>query len=378
MKRGEFLPLLAAAPISSGLPAYAPTLRIAVVAPFSGAERPLGEDLANGVRAACDSANALRLASDRALIFDTYDDRNNGADATIQAGFAAGNGEVMAVVGHLSSAATLAALSIYANATLPLIVPTVTDDRVTARGYRNVFRLPPKDSAEGGLVAALAIAQGSKTPLVVTLDGAYGPEAAVGFQRRAAGRHVDAAIVQLQGPKPDLAHAASEIVAKGPDSVTLAGTVGDLGELLPALRAHNYTGALYATQGFFDPRTLSEYGKAAEGLRISTDVPYYPLAPTAVRNVTEYQQQYGTLTPVAAYGYAAVQLIALAQRRGGAVGRLSLIRALATGGTFETITGIYMFGPDGDAIDPNCYFYAVRNAKFAYDRQAHPSGFMLK
>jgi ABC-type branched-subunit amino acid transport system substrate-binding protein len=84
------------------------------------------------------------------------------------------------------------------------------------------------------------------------------------------------------------------------------------------------------------------------------------------------------LTPVTAYGYASVQLVQTAAQRTGATNRLTLIRALASGGTFDTITGSYTFGPYGDVFDPNCYFYVVHDGKFAYDRQAHPSGFMLK
>jgi hypothetical protein len=42
------------------------------------------------------------------------------------------------------------------------------------------------------------------------------------------------------------------------------------------------------------------------------------------------------------------------------------------------MTGTYSFGPTGDVLDPNCYFYVLKDGKFAYERQAHRSGFMLK
>ena len=107
-------------------------------------------------------------------------------------------------------------------------------------------------------------------------------------------------------------------------------------------------------------------------------MPYYPLAPTAIRDVQFYEARFGGLTPVAAYGYAAVQLIRLAARRTAATNRLAMVRALSGGGAYDTVTGSYSFGPTGDVIDPNCYFYRMKDGKFAYERQAHPSGFMLK
>jgi ABC-type branched-subunit amino acid transport system substrate-binding protein len=158
----------------------------------------------------------------------------------------------------------------------------------------------------------------------------------------------------------------------------LAGNVDDMGPLLGTLRAKGYTGRFVGTQGFFDAQTLKQFAKEAEGLVVSTTVPYYPLAPTVLRDVQEYQAHNGPLTPVAAFGYAAVQLIRNASRRANATNRLALIRAIASGGSYDTVTGSYTFTSTGDVLDPNCYFYRITNGKFAYDRQAHPSGFMLK
>jgi branched-chain amino acid transport system substrate-binding protein len=381
--RAQFLAGLGAAgvlrePQDRQVAQYTPTLRFAVVCPQSGPDARIGRQLLDGVRGAVEQINDERMSLERLLIFDSYDDHNTPADATVQASFATNNPETQAVIGHISASATLVTEPAYSNARVALIVPTVTSDQITARGYRNVFRLPTKDSDEGSLVAAYAISTGSKAPHVVTQDGDYGPDAAAGFVRRAGALHVNAGVTQFSLDKPDFAKAADLILARTPDCVVLAGNVEDMGPLLKALRAKSYAGRFVATQGFFDPQTVKEYAREAEGLVISTSVPYYPLAPTAVRDVQTYMARYGALSPVAAYGYAAVQLIRLAARRAVAVNRLTLLRALASGGAFDTVTGSYTFGPYGDVIDPNCYFYRVKDGKFAYERQAHPSGFMLK
>ncbi len=358
---------------------FTASMRLAVVCPQSGPDARLGRQLADGVRAAVDQINNERSTFERALLLSTYDDHNTAADATVQANFAVAQPDTIAVIGHLSAGTTYVTEQIYAQAQVPLIVPTVTDDRITARGYRNVFRLPTKDSDEGRLIAAYAIQTGSKAPHAVTQDGDYGPDVARGFVQRAASLHVNAAATQFSLDKPDYAAAAAQVLTHAPDCVVLAGNVADMGPLLAALRAKAYAGRFIGTQGFFDAQTIgSEYAKQAEGLIVSTSVPYYPLAPIAQRDVQEYQRRYGALAPVSAFGYASVQLVRLAARRTGASNRLSMIRALATGGSYDTITGSYTFGPAGDTIDPNCYFYRVKDGKFTYERQAHPSGFMLK
>ncbi|HYW53038.1 MAG TPA: branched-chain amino acid ABC transporter substrate-binding protein [Dongiaceae bacterium] len=384
MIRAGFLAGLGAAAGAAGpaqlaqVTPYTPTLRFAVVCPQSGPDARVGRQLLDGVRGAVDEANRERMLNERVLLFDAYDDHNTAADATVQASFATSNQDTLAVIGHISSGATLITEPAYANAQIALIVPTVTDDRITERGYRNVFRLPTKDSDEGSLVAAYVIRTGSKAPHVVTQDADYGPDVAGGFVRRAGALHVNAGATQLAADKPDFAKAADAVLARTPDCIVLAGNVGDMGPLMKTLRDKGYTGRLVGTQGFFDAQTTKGFAKEAEGLVVSTSVPYYPLAPTALRDVQLYQARYGALPPVAAYGYAAVQLIRLAVRRTGASNRLSLIRALASGGVYDTVMGSYTFGPTGDVLDPNCYFYRVKDGKFTYERQAHPSGFMLK
>lgn len=357
---------------------FTPTLRFAVVCPQSGPDAGLGRQLLAGVRGAIDELNNERMLNEPILLFDSYDDHNSVADATVQASFATASPTTLAVIGHISSAATLVAEPAYSNAQIALIVPTVTDDSITARGYRNVFRLPIKDSDEGGLLAAYAIVTGAKSPVVVTQDGDYGSNAAAGFVRRAGAMHVNAALEKFPLERPEFAGAADRVLAHAPDCIALAGNVLDMGPLIKMLRAKAYAGRFVATQGFFDTFTLKLDPKEIEGLIVSTNVPYFPLAPTAQRNVQLYQAQYGALSPVAAYGYAAVQLLRLAIRRTGASNRLAVVRALASGGAYDTVTGSYTFAATGDVVDPNCYFYRVKDGKFTYERQAHASGFMLK
>jgi len=381
MNRAEFLAgagALAGGTQVAQIVPYTPTFRFGVVCPQSGPDGRLGKELLAGVRGAVDELNRDRPSYQPLVLFNAYDDHNTAAEATVQADFATGSPDSLAVIGHLSATTTLATQQLYANAQIAVVVPTVTDDRITQRGYRNVFRLPTKDSDEGGLVAAYVIKSGSKAPHVVSQDGGYGPQVAAGFLRRAAALHVNAVGTQFSLDKPDFDNAAGAVLSHGPDFVVLAGNADDMGPLMQVLRNKGFTGRFAGTQGFFDAQTIKQFAKVAEGLVVSAPMPYYPMAPTATRYVQDYLEQYGPLTPVAAYGYSAVQLIYNASTRTTATNRLALIRALVNGGSYDTVTGRYQFGPSGDVLDPNCYFYRIADGKFTYERQAHPSGFMLK
>jgi branched-chain amino acid transport system substrate-binding protein len=366
--------------IGAGITSYTNSIRIAVCAPQSGDAAALGKQLAHGVEAAADEINRYHTSFQPAVLIDVFDDHGTAADAIVQAGFATGNPETIAVIGHLGVSATYSALRTYANANCPLIVPTVTDDAITQQQYRNVFRLPTKDSTEGSLLADYTISTlGFKAPHPVAQDGDYGLAVAAGFLRRAGALKLNATGTKFSYDNPNYADAADSILAHHPDCVVLCGNVQDMGPLMPALTAKGYTGRYVASQGFFDPLTVATYAKDAEGLIVSTSMPYLPLAPGTTQQVRDfYGTGQGELTPVVAFGYAAVQLIEAAVQRATGQNRLALIRELQTGSAFQTLVGNYTFDPYGDALTPNIYFYAVRNGKFVYERQARSTGFMLK
>jgi branched-chain amino acid transport system substrate-binding protein len=377
MLRNAFLSALGATTVAVDTP-FAATSTIAVVGPFSGPDRGLGERLAAGARAAVDDANRIRGTLDRIFALRTFDDQNAVASALVNAQFATGDSSVLAVIGHLSSRSTIAALPTYSSAQMPLIVPVSTDDRITSSNYRDVFRLQTKDSTEGSLFARYALDQyRPKSTRVFVQDADYGADVANGFISAMQDRKIPAPFTQFTYQKPDFERVVEEALTVKPDFVFLAGTVGDMGGILKALRATGYTGPIGASQGFFDAQT-AQLGSAANDLVISTSTPFLPMAPSTQRARTDYESRYGPLGPLSLFGYAAAQIVINVVRRSGATARNAVLSALALGAPIDTIAGSYTFGPLGDALDPQIYFYSVRDGRFSYVRQAHPSAFMLK
>lgn len=375
--RSTFLSSLGATTVAVDTP-FAATSTIAVIAPFSGSDRGIGEKLVAGARAAVDDANRIRGMLDRVFALRTFDDQNAVAAALVNAQFATGDSSVIAVVGHVSSRSTLAAIPTYAAAQMPLIVPVSTDDRITGANYRDVFRLQTKDSAEGALFGRYVAEQyRPKTVRVFVQDADYGADVANGFISALQDRKIPAPYTQFGYRNPDFDRVVDEALTVKPDFVFLAGTVGDMGGILKALRAKGYTGPIGASQGFFDART-AQLGAAANDLVISTSTPYLPLAPSTQRARSDFEARYGPIDPVSLFGYAAAQVIINVVKRTGAQARNAVLSALALGAPIDTIAGTFTFGPTGDALDPQIYFYSVRDGRFSYVRQAHASAFMLK
>jgi branched-chain amino acid transport system substrate-binding protein len=378
--RSDFLTGLGAVPVAATttFPNIAPSISIGVCAPFTGNARPIGDRLFTGVNAAITDYNQLANTYTRTFAARSFDDQNNVAQALLQSSFATGDSTIIAMIGHVSSDATLNAITNYGPAQMPLVIPFGTDDRLTATQYRCVFRLPTKDSTEGALFARMVNAQfKAKVPYVFVQDADYGADVATGFINAMSIAKITAPYQQFSYNKPNFGVVVDKALAANMDYAFLAGVVGDMGPIVAALRAKGYTGPIGASQGFFDAGA-TRLGVDANGMIVSTSMPYLPLAPTTVRLRQQFESHFGAMDALAAFGYAATQLIIAAVTRSSATARNNVVTAIAQGVPTDTMVGTYSFNAFGDALDPQLYFYQLKDGKFSYLHQAHPSGFMVK
>jgi len=387
MRRSHFLAggaaLAAAAAASPARAQYVNTpyrqvLSIAVNVPLSGPLAAYGQQIVNGARAAVDYNNRYSAPLERVFSIRSFDDQNALAIAIANAQFAAGDQTVLATIGGLTGDVTVGAIPGYANDGMALIVPASTADAITGRGYRNVFRLPTKDTTEGQLVAR-ALLPHTKTTLALAVlqDGGYGAELAQGFVAQAKALKIPAEGVAFPAQSPDYARAAAAIVARKPDYLFLAGKLGPMGPLIPALAAAGYKGAIGLGDGFYDPQTVALYGSQLAGALVATSFAPLKRAPGDFTILNDLSAQLGDVTAFSAYGYAAAQIVMSAVKRTNAADRGATLQALIAGTTYETLTGSYAFDFAGDPIDPNIYFYSIGKDGFKYEKPAHPTGFVL-
>ncbi len=262
---------------------YQQQLNIGVNVPLSGDRGAAGREIANGVQAAIDYTNRFGGTFGTAFAMRTFDDMDALAQMIVNVQFAAADPTVIAMVGGFDGPLIAAALNTYQNTQMALVVPGSTADSVTARGYRNVWRLPTKDSLEGNL-AAQFVAKRHKPALAiaVTQDGDYGADVAQGFLNQSKPSGLNSLIYLFAQDKPNYAGAAKEIVAKKPDFLYLCGSSSAMGPLVPALRAAGFTGTFGASQGFYSQSILHDYPDAFAGGFISTSMPPLDLAPDII------------------------------------------------------------------------------------------------
>ncbi len=371
----------ACAPLAAGaqfLPGrFQQQLTIGVNVPLSGDGGDAGRQIAGGVQAAIDYANRFGGSFGSAFVMRTFDDMDALAKSMMNVQFAAADSTVIATVAGFDGALIAAALPTYANAQMPVLVPGSTADGITSRGYRNVWRLPTKDSVEGQLAAAfIAKRRKPKLAIAVTQDGDYGHNVAQGFLNQSKSAAMQSLLYLFPYDKPDYRAAAQAVVAKAPDFIYLCGTTSAMGPLIPALRAAGYAGTFGGSQGLYNEPLLTQYADALYDAVISTSLPPLDRAPDFANVLADFDSRY-PVTALSSFAYAAAQIVIGAVRRTGAANRLSVMAALQGPASYTTLVGPFQFGPTGDTIDPIVYFYTVVENKFKFIAPSHATSFVL-
>lgn len=349
---------------------------IGVNVPLSGPLAEYGKQIVDGVQAAVNEANRYNSSLMRSWGLRAFDDQNTIAVATSNAFVAAADPSVIGMVGNLTTEVTLAALDQYRNAGFACVVPALTADVITSRGFRNVFRLPTKDSSEGRLFAR-SVLQGKSATVVraIWVEGDYGTDTARAFVAQAKADKHDADLVAMETTS-DPKNTAAIALKANPTYIFLAGKPARLGPVALALRAQGYKGEFGASDGFFTTAITEPYGALLSGALVATSLPPIERVPTNATLLSDLHGDVGDVTAFSAYGYAAGQLIISAAGRANAKDRFQLLSQLQQGGSYTLLVGQYSFDFNGDATLPEIYLFRITDKGFDYVRPAVPNGFV--
>ena len=132
-----------------------PTLKIGLVAPFEGLHRPLGYEALFGVKLALQERNLGQGLQGYRVELVALNDFDDPAQAQLQAKALVADPDVVGVVGHLSAAATQAAMPLYQQAGLALSVPWTTAAAGPDDSRRGVVSVAANQAETTARLAAL-------------------------------------------------------------------------------------------------------------------------------------------------------------------------------------------------------------------------------
>jgi len=176
-----FMPLLSVV-------SHADTIRIGTTQPLSGKFKDFGEEQLRGIQMWVHDINArgALLGKDVELVY--YDDYSEAARSALLYRQLIEKDKVDLLIGPYSSDTTLAASSIAEQYNFPMVASAASAEKIWQRGYKNIFGTDVP--AANYMTIAIDVAQqnGAKTFDLISSDGAFATEVAIGVREELARR----------------------------------------------------------------------------------------------------------------------------------------------------------------------------------------------
>lgn len=340
-----------------------------VAVPLSGFQANGGQTVLGGVRlAAAEINNAGGLLGYRVVVRPLDDESDSEvaverAEEIRQA--IAGGDRVLAVIGHLNSGQTLAAMEIYKDLPLVVISATASEQSLTERNYDNFFRVNANDAVQARVCADFLVDRlGASSVAVLYNNTEYGRGLATSLIENLQRRGVDVALqIEVEEGQSLYTKEVEQIRAAAPDAIFYAGYEIEAPYLRAALVEAGVTVPMLASDGAFLAATIDEANGAAEGMYVTAFAPS-PRNVADSRWIEAYQAvEYRNPDTYSVNGYVAMQVLAEAVRKVNSFERSAVVNSLRSE-RFDSLLGALRFEPDGDLVDPKIWVYQVVNNEF--------------
>ncbi len=273
---------------------------------------------------------------------------------------------VSAVIGHICSGATKAALGIYKDSKIITISPSATNPPLTQSGeYPNFFRTIAPDDAQAKLAVSFIKDTLKLKSIAVLHDKAdYGKGFAELCKQFAEASGMTVVLFEGVNPgAPDYSAVVNKIGNSGAQGVVWGGYHPEASKLVQQMKDKGINIPFVSDDGVKDDTFISVAGKYAEGVYATgpQDTSANPLAKKAV---ADHKAKYGE-EPGAFFlnAYAAVMAVTNAMEKAKSTDYDAVTKALRSE-YVETPLGKISFDAKGDVIGFGFSVYQVKDGKF--------------
>ena len=247
--------------------AMADNIRIGVASPFTGDLAAYGDNIKAGVMLKLKEINDAGGINGQMVELVWGDDLCAPKDAgTVGAKFAADK-SIVAVIGHLCSSATLAAMPIYVRAGLPAISPTSTNPTIGDVGKGWFFRNCYTDDFQGKYLASYVVpkllGKNSVAIFYENNDYAIGLKDAFMAGAKSAGVKVTGAEAYV-AKTTDFTPQLTKLLRDKPDAIFLCGYHPEGALIAGQGRKLGFSGPLFGADGIDNEDYIKIGGKATD------------------------------------------------------------------------------------------------------------------
>lgn len=353
-------------PLGPGPDAVRLEVEIGALIPLSGDTAAYGENARNAIDLAAEEINGtggINGAKVRVVYMDTK--------AMPSAGMAAfekmmEDRSISAVIGPMSSPATLAVAPLAEAEHVVLVSPSASNPEITTAGDY-IFRTCLSDQYEGLVLARLAgDTLGYQTAAVLYIDNEYGSGLVDVFGAAFVG--AGGTIVSREAfaeEATDFVEPLERIAEASPQVILLVG-YAQMGDILVEARTAGLTQQVLSSVMFDNPEILAAAGEAAEGVLFTSWTPD-PITPSPERQAFDaaYRVRHGVGPGIfAAESYDAMRLLAQVIAQRGDSGDAIRAGLLNISG-YPGASGLITFDENGDCIK-SVFVKTVQDGEFVY------------
>jgi branched-chain amino acid transport system substrate-binding protein len=341
------------------------TIKIGVAGPLSGDLASYGIPTTRAAELVVAKVNAAGGVNGSMIELVIEDDVCQPEIAANTAAKLVGDG-VVAVIGHICSGATKAAMGTYLDSDLLAISPSATNPPLTQSGdYPNFFRTIAPDDAQALVEVQFAYDQGYKKIAVIHDKGDYGKGFAE-FCKTYIEVDGKAEIVLYEGITPgavDYTAIINKLASSGADALIFGGYHPEASKLITQMKKKDMNIAFLSDDGVKDDTFIKVAGDYAEGVYATGPVDTNS-NPLAIEAVAAHQAKYNE-DPGAFFlnAYAATLALINAIDVADSTEYADLTKALRSS-YVETPLGSISFDAKGDAIGVGFAIYQVQNGEY--------------
>jgi len=341
------------------------TIKIGVAGAHSGDLASYGIPSVNAAKLVAEKYNAAGGVLGRQIELFVEDDECKPEIATNTASKLVGD-KVVAVIGHICSGATKAALQIYKDSDIVCISPSATNPPLTQSGeYPNFLRTIAPDDAQARLAVDFTMKTLGLKKLAILHDkGDYGKGFAELCKQFAEEAGAEVALFEGINPgAPDYSATVTKVGNAGVDGLIWGGYHPEASKLVQQMKDRGIDIPFISDDGVKDDTFIDVAGKYAEGVYATgpTDTSSNPIAIEAIK---AHEKEYGD-EPGAFFlnAYAATIAVLEAIKSAGSTDYEAMLKALKSN-YVETSLGKISFDEKGDVIGFGFSVYQVKNGAY--------------
>jgi branched-chain amino acid transport system substrate-binding protein len=350
-------------------------IKIGEVNPISGAIGAYGVTCHNGIKLAIDQANAGGGVLGKPIALLTEDNQSKaGQTSTIVRKFVTQD-KVVAIIGDLTSSATLEGGPIAQAAKIPMVSPLATNPKVTEIGDY-IFRVCFIDEFQGRIMARFALENLKLKKAAILTD--IKQDYSVGLSGFFKETFVSGAgsLVREQSYSSgdtDFRAQLTSIKAAGPEVLFVPGYYPEVGIILKQARQLGITVPFLGCEAWDSPTLLQVAGKAAEGCYFSNQFSADDPSRLVQDFAKVYQENFGSRPDnFAALGFDAARVVLDAIKRAGSTDSTAVRDALAQTKGFPGVSGVITIDAKRNASKP-VVILAIKDQQIQFFEKINPN-----